>query len=72
MNGIFYHYINYRVAQWVLDNLSGSFPTILVVGVLMTVVSLIICIPLVYLFNKFVPQLVGKPKTNGPWLKNLI
>jgi acyltransferase len=72
LNGLFYHYINFRVAKLVLDNLSGSFPTILVVGLLMTVVSLAVCIPLIYLFNKYVPQLVGKPKTSGPWLKNLI
>jgi Fucose 4-O-acetylase and related acetyltransferases len=72
LNGIFYHYINFRVAKWVVDNLSDSFLTILGVGCLMTVASLAICIPLIYLFNRFVPQLVGKPKINGPWLKNLI
>jgi hypothetical protein len=72
LNGIFYHYINFRVAKLVVDNLSDSFLTILGVGCLMTVASLAICIPLIYLFNRFVPQLVGKPKINGPWLKNLI
>ena len=72
LNGIFYHYINFRVAKWVVNNLSDSFLTILGVGCLMTVVSLAFCIPLIYLFNRFVPQLVGKPKVNGPWLKNLI
>ena len=72
LNGIFYHYINFRVAKLVVDNLSGSFWTILGVGCLMTVVSLAVCLPLIYLFNRFVPQLVGKPKVNGPWLKNLI
>ena len=72
LNGIFWHYINLRVAQWVVHNLSGSFWTILGVGCLMTVASLAVCLPLIYLFNRFVPQLVGKPKVNGPWLKNLI
>lgn len=72
LNGIFYHYINGRVAKWVLDTLSGSGLTILWVGCLMTVVSLAFCIPLIYLFNKFVPQLVGKPKLTGPWLRNFI
>jgi len=28
--------------------------------------------PFIYLFNKYLPQLVGKPKINGPWLKNFI
>jgi acyltransferase len=72
LNGIFYHYINHRVAKWVVTNLSGSFLTILGVGCVMTVASLAVCIPLIYLFNKFVPQLVGKPKIDGPWLRNLI
>jgi acyltransferase len=72
LNGIFYHYINFRVAKWVVNNLSDSFLTIWGVGCLITAASLAICIPLIYLFNRFVPQLVGKPKINGPWLKNLI
>jgi acyltransferase len=72
LNGIFYHYINFRVAKWVVDHLSDSFLTITGIGFLMTLTSLALCIPLIYLFNRFVPQLVGKPKTSGPWLKNFI
>jgi len=72
LNGIFYHYINARVAKWVLDTLSGSGLTVFSVGCLMTVASLGVCIPLIYVFNKFVPQLVGKPKLSGPWLRNFI
>jgi len=72
LNGIFYHYINFRVAKWVVTNLSGSFLTILGVGCVMTVASLAVCIPLIYLFNKFVPQLVGKPKIDGPIFKNFL
>jgi acyltransferase len=72
LNGIFYHYINFMVAKWVVDHLSDSFLTITGIGFLMTLTSLALCIPLIYLFNRFVPQLVGKPKTSGPWLKNFI
>jgi len=72
LNGIFYHFINPRVAKLVVDNLSGSALTIFGVGCLMTVTSLAFCIPLIYVFNKFVPQLVGKPKIEGPLLRNLI
>lgn len=72
LNGIFYHFINPRVAKWVVDNLSGSALTIFGVGCLMTVASLAFCIPLIVVFNKFVPQLVGKPKIKGPLLRNLI
>ena len=72
LNGIFYHYINGRVAKWVLDTLPGSGLNIFWVGCLMAVLSLAVCIPLIYLFNTFVPQLVGKAKIDGPLFKNFI
>ncbi len=72
LNGIFYHYVNFRVAQWMLDTLPGSGPTIFGVGCAMTVISLAACIPLISFFDGCMPQLVGKPKRNGPWLGNLI
>jgi len=72
LNGIFYHYINPRVAKWFLANFPGSFWPVLGIGCVMTIASLAACIPLIYLFNKFVPQLVGKPKIKGPIFKNFI
>jgi acyltransferase len=72
LNGIFYHYINPPTANWMLPNLPNSALSIFGVGFVMTVASLTICMPLIFVFNKFVPQLVGKPKLNGPLLKNLI
>jgi len=72
LNGIFYHYINPPTAKWVLENLPKSALSIFGAGFIVTVASLATCIPLVFMFNKFVPQLVGKPKLEGPLLKNLI
>ena len=72
LNGVFYHYINPPVAKWVVGNLPASFLSILQVGIFMTLASLILCIPLIYLFTNYLPQLVGRPKSNGPLLKNLI
>jgi acyltransferase len=72
LNGVFYHYINPRAAKWVLENFSPSFPIILAIGCAATVISLALCIPFVALFNTFVPQLVGKPKINGPWMQSFI
>jgi len=72
LNGIFYHFFNPRIAKWVVDTLFGSALTIFGVGCLMTVASLAFCIPLIVVLNKFVPQLVGKPKIAGPLLRNLI
>ncbi|MBN2438341.1 MAG: acyltransferase family protein [Deltaproteobacteria bacterium] len=72
LNGIFYHYINPRVAQWAVDTLPPGAPVIFGVGCVMTVASLALCIPLVFFFERYVPQLAGKPKKNGPWLRNFI
>ncbi|MEA2039430.1 MAG: acyltransferase family protein [Thermodesulfobacteriota bacterium] len=72
LNGIFYHFINLRVAQWVVGNLTSSAPVVFGVGCVMTVASLALCIPLIFLFNRYIPQLVGKPKRNGPWFKSFI
>ena len=62
LNGIFYHYINPPTAKWVHANLSQSALSIFGIGLIMTVASLALCMPFVYLFNRIVPYLVGKPK----------
>lgn len=72
LNGIFYHFINPPAAKWVAAHLSGSPPVIFAVGCLMTVVSLALCMPLISLLNRWVPQLVGKPKRSGPLMGSLI
>jgi len=72
VHGILYHYVNPRVAQWAVENLPLSGPVVFGVGCVMTVASLALCIPLVFFFEHHLPQLSGKPKRNGPWLKNFI
>lgn len=72
LNGIFYHYINPPMAKWVVDHLPGTPLITLWVGSAMTVASLSLCIPLIYILNRWVPQLVGKPKMEGPLLKSLL
>lgn len=72
LNGVFYHYINPGLARWVLDNTSGSAVAVSTAGIIVTLASLALCMPLVFVFNKYLPQLVGKPKIKGPLLKNLV
>jgi acyltransferase len=72
LNGIFYHYINPPMAKWVLATLPNTGLTLFAAGCTMTAASLAACIPFVYLFNAYLPQLVGKPKLQGPLLKNLV
>jgi len=72
LNGIFYHYINPPSAKWIMANLPNSSLSIFSVGFVVTFSSLAMCIPFVYALNRFVPQLVGKPKLKGPFLRNFI
>ena len=72
LNGIFYHFINQDLAKWVLDTSSGSLMIVSAAGIIVTVTSLALCMPLVFIFNRYVPQLVGKPGLNGPLFKRLI
>ena len=72
LNGIFYHYINPPAAKWMLANLPSSALSLFGFSSFVTAASLAMCIPLVFIFTKFIPQLVGKPKLKGPLLNNLI
>jgi acyltransferase len=72
LNGIFYHYINPPTAKWALENLPKSALNIFCIGLIVTVVSLALCMPFIFLFNKFVPQLVGKPKLKGLFMTKVI
>ena len=62
LNGIFYHYINPQLAKWILDNLGGSPVMVTVSGAMTTVISLLLCIPFIYGFNRYLPQMIGKKK----------
>ncbi len=60
LNGIFYHYTNPPLAQWVLAATGGSAFLITAAGLLTTAISLLLCLPVVYGLNRYVPRLVGK------------
>jgi len=68
-NGIFYHYINPPLALWMMDDFSNSNLFVFSFCSIFTVVSLTLCMPFVELFNRLVPQLVGKTKLTGLLLK---
>ncbi len=69
LNGIFYHYINPPLAKWLLESFSSSSVPVFFFSCIITVVSLALCIPFVFLFNMLAPQLVGKPTLTGLLLK---
>ena len=66
LNGIFYHYINPPLAKWVLDNLGGTVLAVTVSGLVTTSISLLLCIPFLYGFNRYLPELTGKKRHDVP------
>lgn len=72
LNGVFYHFINMHFAAWVTENLPAN-PLVLTLSTaVFTVGCLAACLPLVWLLNKFIPQMVGRPQLSGPLLPRLI
>jgi len=69
LNGFFFHFVNRQVVKMTLFNKSAAYVTLNCLVV--TILSLALCYPIVYLFNKYLPQLFGKPFTDGPLLKPL-
>jgi acyltransferase len=61
LNGIFYHYVNPRAAVWISNTFSVGPWTLTGIAASVTVVSMALCMPLMVLFNRYVPELVGRP-----------
>ncbi len=72
LDAIFYAYINLPVAQWLTGFMPDTQWAVLLAGILVTAATVAICAPGMYLLSRYLPQLIGRPKVNGPLLKNLI
>jgi len=72
LNGVFYHFINDRLATWLLALHSDDVMIILISGIVIALVSILLTIPFIFLLHYFTPQLVGKPKLDGPLIPRLV
>jgi len=72
LNAVFYHLINDRLALWLLSHHSGHFMVIFITGTVVAFFSILLTVPFVFLFNYIIPQLIGKPKKNGPLIPRLV
>jgi acyltransferase len=72
LNGVFYHFINDRLAIWLLSRHSGDFMIIFVSGTVISFLSILLTVPFILLLNHFIPQLVGKPQVDGPLIPRLV
>jgi acyltransferase len=72
LNGIFYHFVNPVTAKWFAEFLTSSHTAIFIYSAVMTIISLALCLPLIFLLTTYVPQLMGKPMQDGPLLRPLM
>ena len=68
-SGIFHLFINPILVRN-LDNLGSPF-LVTTTSLLFALLSIVLSMPVVWFLNRTVPQLVGKPLQEGPWLSNL-
>jgi hypothetical protein len=69
LNGLFFGHLNEVIARHVPT--PASHAGMLLTGSLVTGGSLLLCLPLVALMQRLVPQLVGSPRHAGPLLPAL-
>jgi len=70
LNEFFFRFGNFAIAD-VLDIPPSQAP-ILFWCTIVTLAFLAMCVPLVWLLDRYVPQLVGKPRMQGPLLPSLV
>ena len=70
LNGIFFHFGNDLIVSAM--TIPPSQLSILFWCTLMSVVTMAACLPLVWLFDRYIPQLTGKPHLSGPLLPALL
>lgn len=72
LNGLFYHFINPKAAKWFSGAFDLTHGTILAYSSIMTLISLVLCIPMIHLLTTWLPQFMGKPAEKGPIFGPLI
>jgi acyltransferase len=72
LNGIFHHFVNPIAAKWFSGTFEISHTTVFIYTAALTILSLFLCVPLIYLFTTYLPQFMGKPTQDGPLCRPLI
>jgi acyltransferase len=72
MGGLFFEFFNQPLVAITNPFFPASPLVTIIQAVLLTVLSFGICVPFIYMLEKFFPQLVGKPGRTGPILPRFI
>jgi acyltransferase len=71
MGGLFFEFFNQPLVAVTTPYFPASPFAATIQAVALTLLSFVICVPFIHVFEKFVPQLVGKPGKVGPILPRL-
>lgn len=69
LNGFFYVFVNEPIIELVMP--PAATLSVAAYCTAFTAVSLLLCLPLIWLLSQYVPQLVGQPRRSGPLLPAL-
>lgn len=72
LNGVVYHHINGPLAGWFTQAMPQSWWSVSLFAAMVSALSLALAVPLVLVFNRWIPQLVGRPMVSGPLLPRLL
>jgi fucose 4-O-acetylase-like acetyltransferase len=69
LNGLFFHYVDPKLSHLIVP--ANNEFSVTLDALLITTLSLLVCLPAVYLLNRYLPQLIGTIHVSGPWLPAL-
>ncbi|NJN43923.1 MAG: hypothetical protein HC806_03790 [Anaerolineae bacterium] len=69
LNGLFHAFINLHVTTKIKDLESILWITGVSLG--LSLLSMLVSVPVIWMLNKYLPQLIGKPNREGPLLPRL-
>ena len=72
LNGLFLEVVNDPLAAALAPYIPDTQLAMVTLCSLFTAISLLVCVPAVLGLKKYVPQLVGLPKVEGPILRRLL
>jgi fucose 4-O-acetylase-like acetyltransferase len=72
MGGLFFEFFNQPLVAVTTPYFPAAPFASTIQAVLLTLLSFAICVPFIHVFEKYLPQLVGKPGTDGPIFSRLI
>ena len=72
LNGVVYHHVNGPLAAWLHTAMPGDGWAVGAFALALSAASLALAVPLVAAFDRWLPQLVGRPTVSGPLLPRLL